>query len=131
MTIAQACKTLNLSADTLRYYEKVGLIPKIGRTESGLRDYTSADCNWIEFIKCMRNAGVQVESLVEYVKLYQEGDSTHEARKDILVRERDRISAQVEAMQQTLTRLNFKIEKYETKMKNAEPLLGDCAKCSS
>ena len=112
MTIAEVCKKFDLTADTLRYYERVGLIPNVGRTAGGIRNYTEVDCGWIDFIKCMRNAGVQVESLVEYVRLMQEGDSTEETRKQILVRERDRIAKKVAELQSTLERLDFKIEKH-------------------
>ena len=112
MTIAEVGKKFNLTADTLRYYERIGLIPNVGRTAGGIRNYTEMDCGWIDFIKCMRNAGVQVESLVEYVKLMQEGASTEDARKLILIRERNRIAEKVEELQNTLERLNVKIEKH-------------------
>ena len=112
MTIAEVCKKFDMTADTLRYYERIGLIPAVGRTTGGIRNYTDIDCGWIDFIKCMRNAGVQVESLVEYVQLMQQGDITEEARKQILVRERDRIAEKVAELQTTLERLNTKIEKH-------------------
>ncbi|MDR1530683.1 MAG: MerR family transcriptional regulator [Clostridiales bacterium] len=120
MTIAEVCKKVGLTPDTLRYYERIGLIPNVSRTAGGIRSYTEYDCGWIEFIKCMRGAGVQVEALIEYVKLFQQGDSTASERKQILIRERDRIAEQLLEMQNTLERLNFKIEKYETDLRNAE-----------
>jgi DNA-binding transcriptional MerR regulator len=113
MNIAEVAAKFDLTQDTLRYYEKVGLIPKVKRTSGGIRNYTEYDCGWIDFIKCMRNAGVQVGALVEYVKLFEQGDSTAEMRKHILLQERDRITAQVAEMQRTLDRLNVKIERYE------------------
>ncbi len=118
--ISEVCERFDLTADTLRYYERIGLIPKVNRTEGGMRDYTEYDCGWIDFIKCMRNAGVQIEALTEYVKLFGEGDKTHEERKQILVRERDRIAEQIDELQSTLTRLNGKIEKYDTVFRDAE-----------
>ncbi|MDR1924398.1 MAG: MerR family transcriptional regulator, partial [Planctomycetaceae bacterium] len=105
-------KKYGLSADTLRYYERIGLIPKIHRTEGGIRDYSESDCDWIGFIKCMRNAGVQVEALVEYVALFQKGDSTHNARKQILIVQRQKIQERITEMQSTLDRLTVKIENY-------------------
>lgn len=80
MTIAEVSKKYGLSADTLRYYERIGLIPGVRRKENGIRDYSESDCNWVEFIKCMRAAGIQVEALIEYVALFQQGDDTQEAR---------------------------------------------------
>ncbi len=113
MNIAEVAAKFDLTQDTLRYYEKVGLIPKVKRTSGGTRNYTEYDCGWIDFIKCMRNAGVQVDALVEYVKLFEKGDSTADARKQILVREHDRVAAQITDMQYTLDRLEVKIERYE------------------
>ena len=81
MTISEVSEKYGLTPDTLRYYERIGLIPPVPRTKSGLRDYDESSCNWIEFIKCMRGAGLQIEALIEYVALYQQGDSTIEAVK--------------------------------------------------
>jgi DNA-binding transcriptional MerR regulator len=120
MNIAAVAAKFDLTQDTLRYYEKVGLIPKVKRTSGGIRNYTEYDCGWIDFIKCMRNAGVQVDSLVEYVRLFEQGDSTADMRKQILVRERDRIATQVAEIQCTLDRLNAKIERYEKDIIPAE-----------
>ncbi|MGI6285371.1 HTH-type transcriptional regulator AdhR [Moorella humiferrea] len=120
MTIAEISKKFGLSPDTLRYYERIGLIPRVNRNESGIRDYTEEDCKWIEFIKCMRSAGVQVETLVEYVTLLQQGDKTIEARKQILMEQREKLLSRIEEMKRALERLNFKIEEYETKLIPAE-----------
>jgi len=72
MMIAEVSNKFNLSQDTLRYYERVGLIPNVNRSKNGIRDYTEEDCNWVEFIKCMRSAGLPIEVLIEYVKLFQQ-----------------------------------------------------------
>ena len=72
--ITEVSKKTGLSVETLRYYERVGLIPKVARTSTGLRSYGDTDICWIEFIKCMRDAGVPIEILVEYVALCQQGE---------------------------------------------------------
>lgn len=113
MTIAEVAKKYDISADTLRYYERIGLLPAVKRNKSGIRDYSESDCNWVEFIKCMRGAGLPIEVLIEYISLYQMGDSTVEARKELLIEERKNLIARIEEMQKTLDRLNYKIEKYE------------------
>ncbi|GAW92745.1 MerR family transcriptional regulator [Calderihabitans maritimus] len=120
MTIAEVSKKFGLSPDTLRYYERIGLIPRVKRNKSGIRDYTEEDCRWIEFIKCMRSAGVQVEALIEYIALFQQGDETIEARKQILIAQREQLLSRIEEMKRALERLNFKIEEYETKLVPAE-----------
>ncbi|MBC2581698.1 MerR family transcriptional regulator [Clostridium sp. DJ247] len=113
MTIAEASKQFNISPDTLRYYERIGLIPPIKRNESGIRDYTEEDCRWIEFIKCMRNAGLPIEVLIEYVTLFQQGAETIEARKELLIEQREQLIKKAEDIKKTIERLNYKIERYE------------------
>ena len=113
MTIAEVSKKYDLSADTLRYYERIGLIPPVPRTKSGIRDYDEVSCGWVEMMKCMRAAGVQIEALIEYVALFQQGDSTVDARKAILIEQRDQLVERMADMQRSLDRLNYKIERYE------------------
>jgi DNA-binding transcriptional MerR regulator len=120
MTIAEVSKKYNLTPDTLRYYERVGLIPSINRTSGGIRDYLEEDCRWIEFIKCMRSAGLPIEVLIEYVKLFQQGDQTMEARKELLIRQREKLLERIAEMQETLERLNGKISRYEKMIVPAE-----------
>ena len=113
MTIAEVSEKFDISQDTLRYYERIGLIPRVNRNKSGIRDYTEEDCNWVEFVKCMRSAGLPIETLIEYVGLFQKGDATVEARKELLIEQRKQLIARMEDMQKTLERLNYKIERYE------------------
>ncbi|MBK8618812.1 MAG: MerR family transcriptional regulator [Anaerolineales bacterium] len=113
MKIAEVSTQHGISTDTLRYYERIGLIPPVNRSESGIRDYNELDIRWVEFVKCMRRAGLPVEVLIEYIELVQQGDQTIEARKDILVEQRATLIARMEQMQKTLDILNHKIEVYE------------------
>ena len=84
MTIKEVSQKYNISQDTLRYYERVGMIPKVTRTASGIRDYQESDLSWVELVICMRSAGLPVEALIEYVELYQQGDQTFSARLELL-----------------------------------------------
>jgi MerR family transcriptional regulator, aldehyde-responsive regulator len=113
MKIAEVSEQFGISADTLRYYERAGLIPPVHRTEGGIRDYDELDLRRVDFIKCMRGAGLPVEVLIEYMGLVQQGDKTIEARKEILIEQRDLVAARLEEMQKTLDRLNYKIDVYE------------------
>lgn len=113
MTITEVSKKFNLSQDTLRYYERIGLIPSVNRNKSGIRDYTEEDCRWVEFVKCMRSAGLPIEVLIEYVTLFQQGDETADARKELLIEQRKQLMEKVEEMKKTLKRLDYKIERYE------------------
>lgn len=120
MTIKQVSQKYEISADTLRYYERVGLIPAVHRRENRIRDYTPEDCRWVEFIKCMRNAGLPIETLIEYVSLFSEGDATVEARKALLEEQRDLLARRILEMQQTLERLNRKIDTYTQTLPGCE-----------
>lgn len=113
MTITEVSGRFDLSQDTLRYYERIGLIPRVNRTKSGIRDYTEKSCKWIELAKCMRLAGVPIETLIEYCALTQQGDSTITTRKELLVEERKKLVKKMENTQKTLDRLNYKIDRYE------------------
>ncbi len=114
MTIAQVAEKYGITPDTLRYYERVGLIPAVKRSAGGIRNYGEEECNWVEFIVCMRGAGIEVEALIEYVSLFQAGDATLEARKNILVNQRQKLARRAEELQNTLARLDKKIENYES-----------------
>lgn len=120
MKIAQVSEQCGLSTDTLRYYERVGLIPPVNRTESGIREYDELDLKRVDFIKCMRSAGLPIEVLIAYVGLAQQGDETIATRKAILEEERARLAARMQEMQKTLDLLDYKIEMYENKVLNKE-----------
>lgn len=113
MTITEVSEKFGISQDTLRYYERIGLIPPVNRKKNGIRDFTEEDCRWVEFIKCMRGAGLPIEALIDYVGLFQKGDETLEARKEILMEQRKELITKIEDMRKTLERLEHKIEIYE------------------
>jgi MerR family transcriptional regulator, aldehyde-responsive regulator len=113
MKIMEVSEQYGISSDTLRYYERIGLIPSVNRNKSGIRDYSELDIRRVEFIKCMRSAGLPIEVLIEYVGLVQQGDKTIEARKEILKEQRKQLAASMKEMQKTLDLLDHKIEVYE------------------
>ncbi|KPN14849.1 transcriptional regulator [Bacillus australimaris] len=132
MKIAQAAKQLDLSTATLRYYENIGLIRPIKRDDHGIRDYTEDDLQWIEFIKCMRNAGLSIDALREYTALFFEGDDhTLSSRKNILVNERERLVEKQKEIEETIKRLDFKIDSYEDIIHSYEEKLAHQLKTSS
>ena len=120
MRISEVSEQSGMSADTLRYYERIGLIPPVNRNGSGIRDYNDMDMKRVEFIRCMRNAGLSIEVLSEYVELVQQGDETIEARQEILKEQRKQLAAKIEEMQETLDLLDYKIDVYENAVLNKE-----------
>ncbi len=113
LTIREVSKKYAIPADTLRYYEKIGVIPPVTRTAGGIRDYSEDDISWVENAKCMRAAGLSIEFLIEYQKLYSGGDSTFQARLDLLNEQRKLLQTQKKQIEETLAKLDFKISKYE------------------
>lgn len=125
LTIAEVSERLGISPDTLRYYERVGLIPPVGR-KGGMRNYDESDIKWIEFILCMRSAGVPIEELVRYVALYREGSKTTAQRKNILIAQRERLRSRIEELKALADKLDYKIANYETEFLEKErQLLGE------
>ncbi|WP_271629294.1 MerR family transcriptional regulator [Caldicellulosiruptor sp. DIB 104C] len=116
MTITEVSKKYGISTHALRYYERIGLIPKAKRNENGIRYYTEEDCRWIEFILCMRKAGVEIETLLEYVNLLHRGDETIEQRRQLLIKQRDKLILRMEEIKKALEKLNYKIKDYESKI---------------
>ncbi|MBF0777662.1 stress response transcriptional regulator NmlR [Streptococcus cuniculi] len=115
MNIKKASELLRVSSDTIRYYERIGLIPRIGRTSAGIRDFDEQDLAALEFVRCFRSAGVSVESLIDYIGLCQDGEEAHlEERCAILVAEREKLQKKAEELLSAISRLDGKIAHYES-----------------
>ena len=123
MTIAEVSREYGISIDTLRYYERIGLLRHVPRNKSGIRDYDEASCNAVEFVKCMRDAGMSIESLVEYMELIERGDETTAARKELLSQQSEAIRARIADLERALERLEYKIENYDEIMADSERAL--------
>ncbi|HIZ80309.1 MAG TPA: MerR family transcriptional regulator [Candidatus Lachnoclostridium stercorigallinarum] len=117
MTIKEVSEKFDIPQGTLRYYEKVGLIPRVTRSSGGIRNYQESDLGWVELAKCMRGAGLSVEVLLEYVQLCQQGDSTIPDRLSLLKEQKDHLLQQKEQIEAALNRLNYKISRYEVAVK--------------
>ncbi|MGE5124140.1 MAG: MerR family transcriptional regulator [Acidobacteriaceae bacterium] len=120
MKIMEVGEQFGISPDTLRYYERIGLLPPVNRSTGGIRDYHAIDLKRVEFIKCMRSAGLPIDTLIEYVRLVQQGDETIEARKKILAEQRVKLAARMEEMKKTLDLLDYKISVYENLLLSKE-----------
>lgn len=120
MTIKEVSEKYKISQDTLRYYERIGMIPPVTRTAGGIRDYQEVDLGWVQLAICMRSAGLPVEVMIDYVRLYQEGDKTILARLKLLQDQRDALINQRKQIDDTIERLNYKISIYEVAAKTGE-----------
>ena len=113
MTIKEVSEELGLIQDTLRYYEKIGMIPPVTRTEGGIRDYQENDIAWVKLATCMRSAGLPVKVMVDYLNLFQQGESTIQERCNLLKEQRTKLLEQKKQIEETLEKLNYKIARYE------------------
>jgi DNA-binding transcriptional MerR regulator len=120
MKISEVSEQCGISSDTLRYYERIGLLPPVNRNKSGIRDYGEIDVRRVEFVKCMRRAGLPIDALIEYYGLVQQGDQTIEARKEILKAHREQLVAKMEELQKTLDLVDYKIDVYENALLKRE-----------
>lgn len=113
MTIKEVADRCGVTGETLRYYERVGMLPPVTRTAGGIRDYTAEDLKWVELVLCMRKAGLPLEAIIEYVRLYREGDGTFAARLALLREQRQVLLDRKRTIDETLKRLDVKIRRYE------------------
>lgn len=116
MKIRKVVEQLGVSAETLRYYERIGMIPHIPRDENGDRNYEAIHLEWIQGILQLKSTGMSIEMLVDYVQLAILGANTAETRKGILEEERLRIEKEIAILNRSLSILDHKINDYYTEV---------------
>ena len=114
MKISDVSKKFNISIQTLRYYEREGLIPAIHRDSNGVRDYQKDELYWIHYVQTLRNSGVTVASIKKYVGLVQKGSETREQRKQILLEQRQALLKKRAQIDDALKHMDIKLESYDT-----------------
>lgn len=117
MTVKDVCEEFGITADTLRYYERVGAIPKVARTKGGIREYDAEALGWVKNAVCLRKAGVSVEAIAEYVRLFEMGDGTLKDRLELLIGERNGLKAQLDELTAAVELLDWKISRYREAVK--------------
>ena len=125
MNIKKVSDLTGISADTIRYYERIGLMPRVTRNQSGIRDFTEREIGLLEFVRCFRKAGVSVEALIDYVALLEEGEGTEEARLAILKEQAEKLDARLAELQAARERLAYKIDNYQEFISQSERKLFD------
>jgi DNA-binding transcriptional MerR regulator len=103
-----------LSGDTLRYYEKDGLLSDITRLPNGHRRYSNHDMEWLKFILCLKSTGMPLKEIKRYKELMNSGDKTVCQRKDLLLKQREKILYDMETLTTALNTIDYKIEYYQT-----------------
>ena len=114
MNIKQVSDRLGISKETLRYWEHNGLIPEVPRNQSGYRDYTENEIKWALFIKAMRKAGMSVEFLIEFVKLYRSKTDARDAQKALIQEQYDKMVEQRKELDKTISYLKYKLDHFDS-----------------
>ena len=113
-TMKQISDETGFSPDTLRYYEKDGLLSDILRLPNGHRRYTKHDLEWLKFVSCLRATGMPLKKMKEYKDLMNLGDDTASQRKDLLISQKDNILKDMEVLKDALERIDYKIQYYQS-----------------
>lgn len=114
LTITQVSKKYDIKPDTLRYYERIGLLPTIPRKSNGNRYFNEGMQGWIEMIVCLRHSGVPVEKLIDYADMLRAGDSTLQAREDLLKEQLKELEDKKKDLNRSIDRLKHKISLYKS-----------------
>jgi DNA-binding transcriptional MerR regulator len=117
LAISEVAEATGLTAHTLRYYERAGLMLRaVDRASSHHRRYSTADVNWVVFLTRLRSTSMPIARVKEYVELVRQGDSTIEARRDLLLEHRITVAAQLDVITRSLDHIDYKIANYTTKV---------------
>lgn len=127
MTIKDVAEKYDITPDTLRYYERIKMIPEVTRTAGGIRDYQESDLQWVELALCMRSAGLPIEAMIEYLQLYQKGDETIPARLELLNNQMEVLKEQRDKIEATMKKLSYKISRYEEAVKTGRLIWDKCS----
>lgn len=112
-TIGDAAKKMGLSASTLRYYDKEGLLPHMNRSGSGMRMFAEDDLEWIHFIECLKKSGLAIKEIKQFVDWYLEGDGTIEQRRSMFYARKRALEEEMEKLQHTLDFVSYKCWFYD------------------
>ena len=113
-TVGEMSRLLKIPASTLRYYDKEGLLPFVERSTGGIRMFQEKDYEWLQIISCLKQAGMSIKDIREYIRLAMEGDSTIEQRLALFERQREMLRLQMLELQKTMDTLDYKCWYYET-----------------
>lgn len=113
MKSSEVAKKFNVSIDSLRYWEKAGLIPKVPRNSRGYREYTQDEIDWIDFVTCMRSSGIGISTLVTYYQLFKVGAETKQQRQQLLEGQLVEMAQRIKDMQRAYARLEEKLTHYD------------------
>ena len=113
MTIREIAAKTNMSTDTLRYYERIGLLPPVPRNAAGIRNYDEYFVNFINFIKKLKASGMSLEHIIDYIRLAEMGDATIQERKKLLAEARETLLDKINSLQLVAELADYQLRNYE------------------
>ncbi len=116
-TIGEVVEQTGLSAHTLRYYEKEGLLPFVTKNSSGHRVYAKSDLQWLSMIECLKDSGLQIKEIRQYIEWFRQGDSTLQQRLELFTNRRKALETEIARLQTVMNKITFKETLYTTAIK--------------
>lgn len=120
LSIVETAKKFGVTAHTLRYYEKEGLLPFVERTPSGIRTFSESDLEGLKIIMCLKNTGMQIKDIKYFIDLCMQGDSTFEQRLEFLQKQKQQIEIQLNELKANLNTITYKEQYYKDKIKTRD-----------
>lgn len=116
-TVGEMAKLLGVTASTLRYYDKEGLLPFVERSSGGIRMFQESDIEWLQVIGCMKKAGLSIKDIRQYIEMTLQGDDTIDLRLAMFHRQQEVLKQQMVELQHTMEMVDYKCWYYETAKK--------------
>lgn len=116
-TVGETAKMLGVTASTLRYYDKEGLLPFVERSAGGIRMFKESDFEWLQVIGCMKKAGMSIKDIRQYIEMALQGDDTIDLRLEMFRHQREELRVQMEELEHTMEMVEYKCWYYETAKK--------------
>ena len=113
-TISQVAEKFNLTKYTIRYYDKEGLLPFVDRSKAGSREFSDNDLEWLRVICCLKNTGMPIKQIKQYIGWCLQGDATLETRKQLFIKHRQEVLKQIADLQENLKTIDYKLQFYDT-----------------
>lgn len=119
-SIGQVAQITGLTTHTLRYYDKLGLLPNVGKNSAGLRRFSDDDLRWLNILECLKSTGLQLKDIRHYIDLSKQGDSSLHERYQVFLKQKQRVQAEMQKLRFNMEKLDFKIRYYETALQYGE-----------
>jgi len=113
-SISQVAEKFDLTAYTIRYYDREGLLPFVDRSKAGNREFSESDLNWLKLICCLKNTGMPIKQIKQYIEWCLQGDDTLEIRRQMFIDHRKEVLKQMNNLKENLKTIDYKLEFYDT-----------------